>query len=359
MKRLCLTILYVVAAGAAACPSSDSPTAQEPQQDASASIDIQVVADSAAPPLDAAAQDVATVDASATDLSEVPTNPTGEVLTLQIEPFTVQPGKERQVCKTINVPGDAPIDLVKVVSQMQGTSHHFNIYKVIDGTKFDPVSAAEASVRNCSPADAQLAGDAAYIFGSATPERTFETPKGVAIQLEPGQRLILEQHVINFTPSVIEGGVQVELFNAADPEAIDHYADIMWFNNMGIFLPAGQETSLSATCSVPYDVNVIGIMSHFHELGVHFQVDRVADGQVQELVYEDDDWAHPKYQVYQQPPILLRKGDGLRWTCTWFNYRDNIVTFGPDSTNEMCITFALAYPTESKVGAPISCDVFL
>ena len=74
------------------------------------------------------------------------------------------------------------------------------------------------------------------------------------------------------------------------------------------------------------------------------------------MVYEDDDWAHPKYQVYDEP-ILLKKGDGLKWTCTWFNTKSEVVTFGQNSTNEMCITFALAYPTESKVGDPISCDI--
>lgn len=284
-----------------------------------------------------------------------PSNMKGAVVELGIEAFDVASGTERQVCRIINIPGDTGLDLVEITSLMQGTSHHFNVYKVIDDSQFEPVTTAESTVHDCVPGQEQLDGEAAYIFGAAEPARTFATPKGVAIRVEPGQRLILEQHVINYTPNTIQGGVELSLTTAAQPETIEHYADIIWFNWIGIFLPPGKETSSGTTCTVPYDVEVIGLMSHFHERGTHFQVNRFADGATQEVLYEDTDWAHPKYQVYPEP-ISLKAGDGLTWTCTWFNNTDANVSFGQTSNDEMCITFALAYPKNSKSGDPIQCN---
>jgi len=326
----------------------DAPVGSAPIADTSATAD--------APP----SGDTATPGDAATEADTSPTppggrNPVGSSITFTIEPFKVAPGTERQVCKVVNLPVTEPMELVRIRSKMQGLSHHFNLYKVIDDRKLEPASPAEAMVRDCAPANEQLSGDAAYIFGSATRERIFDTPEGVAFHLEPGQRLILEYHALNFTPAEVEAELEVELFHAGEGADIRHHASIMWFANWGFILPPGQETSSTRFCEVPYDVEVFGLMSHFHELGTNFIIEAVtAEGTTQ--VYEDDDWAHPKYGEYW-PPISLRAGEGLRWTCTWFNHRSHVVLPNRDSTDEMCITFAAVYPKSSLSGPPIQCNV--
>lgn len=282
-------------------------------------------------------------------------NPLGASVKLTIEPFEVKPGTERQVCKHINLPADVEVDVVRIHSTMSGTSHHFNLYKVIDGTAFDVVTGKQATVHDCSPASEQLAGDAAYIFGAATPERTFDTPKGVAFHLYPGQKLILEQHVINYTAGPVEGGVDLELFFAAPEATIEHHADILWLANWGFFLPPFSEVSDTALCKMPYDVEIIGVMSHFHELGTHFTVDAWTPEKTTQI-YEDDDWAHPKFEEYF-PPVSLQKGHGLQWTCTWNNTKSKLVMPGKNSTDEMCITFALGYPKNTLSDKPIQCNI--
>lgn len=336
-------------ASIAACAGDDSSpgqvtdTATAPADDTASAPDTEVGADTPTPP------DVVAPGPPGGR------NPVGDAVALGLEPFSVASGTERQVCKTINLPGDEPLDVVRIRAAMAGKSHHFNLYKVIDDKKFEPVTVAEATVRDCAPADEQLSGDAAYLFGSATAERVFDTPEGVAFHLEPGQRLILEQHVINFTPEPMEGGVTLELFEAGADADIRHHADIIWFANWGFLLPPGQETSSTKRCDVPYDVEVFGLMSHFHELGTHFTIETVTE-EGAELVYEDSDWAHPKYAEYW-PPLTLRAGEGLRWTCTWVNTRGHVVGPNKNSTDEMCITFAAAYPKNSLSGDPIQCNV--
>jgi hypothetical protein len=249
-------------------------------------------------------------------------------------------------------------NVVRFEATLRGISHHFNLYKVIDDSAFDPVSEAESTVHDCSPAAEQLRGDAAYMFGSATPERVMESPPGVALNLMPGQRLILEYHAINYTLEPFDASLEIDLVGASPDAVIEHHADIIWFANWGFVLPPGAETSDTASCAVPYDVEVFGLMSHFHELGTYFTVETVIDGQ-SELVYEDDDWAHPAYEGFA-PPMSLAKGDRLRWTCTWNNVREPLGTVFPNkgSKDEMCMVFAAAYPKASLSADPIQCNVF-
>jgi hypothetical protein len=279
--------------------------------------------------------------------------PTGQSLKLEIEAFDVQPGTERQVCKIINLPADKPFDVVRFQSKMVGVSHHFNVYKALTNPT-EPATESERAVHDCEPGSDQLNGDAAYIFGSATPERAVDMPPAVAFHLEPGQRIILEQHVINTSPSVIQGGVSFEIWGPESKAQIEHHADVMWFANWAFFIQPNQETSFTKHCTVPYGVEVFGLMSHTHGLGTHFSIETWKDG-VTDHLYDSTDWKHPIYQQHN-PPFSLAAGEGLEWTCTWTNPTPNIVGPGKNSTDEMCMTFAYAYPTEGMAGDPIQCN---
>jgi len=294
-------------------------------------------------------------DTAPADTGPTSPNPLGERLTFGTEVITVAPGAERQVCKYVNIPAGSAVDVVRVESRMTGKSHHFNLYKVIDGTKLQPVTGNLGQTRDCAPANEQLGGDAAYIYGSATPDRVMETPAGVAFRLEAGQRLILEYHAINYTTEAQTGAVEVDLVLAAPEAVIEHHADIMWLANWSFWLPKDQETSSTKSCAVPYDVELFSLMSHFHELGTHFTIETIIDGATTQ-VYEDDDWAHPKVEVFD-PPLVLKKGDRIRWTCTWFNWREVGVGPNKNSTDEMCMVFAAAYPKDSMAEEPFQCNI--
>ncbi|NUN16148.1 MAG: hypothetical protein HUU55_21180 [Myxococcales bacterium] len=136
---------------------------------------------------------------------------------------------------------------------------------------------------------------------------------------------------------------------------IEHHADILWLANWGFFLPPFMEISDTAMCKMPYDVEIIGIMSHYHKLGTKFTVDAWTPTGTTPI-YEDDDSAHPKFQEYL-PPISLAKGDGIQWTCTWNNTKPKPVGPGKNSTDEICITFALGYPKNTLSFDPIQCNI--
>jgi len=288
-------------------------------------------------------------DADADGDADIPNNPTAETYTLTLDAFDVRPGVERQVCRVVNLPSDGPVDIVSMHATMSGNSHHFNAYKVIGDSS--PVSGAAGEVHDCSPGEEQLSGDAAYFFGSALPERFVHTPAGVAFHFEAGQQIILEQHVINATNDTMQGEVTFELTTATEG-AIEHHADIIWFANWSfIVLPGESETTTH--CTVPYDVEVFGLSSHSHERGEHFSIEKWSGGGTEHL-YDSFNWAEPPY-LELEPTVSLAAGEGLQWTCSWHN-SGGIVIPGRESTNEMCITFAAAYPRNSLSGDPIQCN---
>lgn len=279
-------------------------------------------------------------------------NPLGDRLTLTLDPFDVEANSERQVCIIVNLPTDVPLDVVRFHSSMAGTSHHFNFYKVLGNTT--PVLAGDAKVHDCSPAFEQVSGDAALIFGSGLPETSADTPLGVAFHLLPQQQLILEQHVINTTDDTIQGGVVVDLVAPREGTVIEHHADIMWMANWIFYIPAGEEFSATQHCTVPYDVEVFALSSHTHSLGTHFAIEKWSPTGSTHL-YDSSDWLHP-VRLGLSPTLSLAKGEGLEWTCTWFNSTKNNVGPGQNSTDEMCITFAVAYPKSGLEAAPIQCN---
>jgi hypothetical protein len=286
---------------------------------------------------------------SSSDASPSPDagQPPGTAITLTLEPFSVNAGTERQVCKVVNLPSSTPFDVVRFHSTMGANSHHLNVYKVLNNTS--PVTPADGMIHDCAPASEQLSGNAAYIFGSAIPERVVQTPAGVAFRLAPQQQIILEQHIINATEHPTMGGASFDI--TAATSSISHFADIVWMGYWAIALPAGQTTSATGHCSMPYNITVFGLNSHTHSLGVDFTIAGSTGG----MLYENTDWSHPLYKTFD-PAFQVASGQGFSWTCTWNNTTNHVVTAGRNSTDEMCIAFAYAYPTDTPSANPIQCN---
>jgi hypothetical protein len=89
---------------------------------------------------------------------------------------------------------------------------------------------------------------------------------------------------------------------------------------------------------------------------VHFSIEKWTSGGT-EHIYDSSDWAHPLFMEFGQP-FPVAAGEGLQWTCSYDNTTGAVVTAGQNSTDEMCMTFAYAYPTGSLSAAPYQCNNF-
>jgi hypothetical protein len=260
---------------------------------------------------------------------------------------------ERQVCKVVSLPTSMPFNVVRLHAMMAGPSHHFIAYRRYDSTR--PITAEEATVRDCDPGAEQVAGTAEYLFGSNLPENTVELPSGIAFRLDVGQQIVIEQHMINTTLGVVQGGVVVELHGVPPGQTIEHYATVASLGNWVFAIPPGQQTVDTARCQVPYDLEVFVLLSHAHALLTHFSIDFVtATGTTH--IYDNTDWMHPLY-LWLDPRIPLRGGDSIEWTCTWWNPGFATVYPGKNFVDEMCIARAWVYSATQLEPPPFLCDI--
>jgi hypothetical protein len=90
-------------------------------------------------------------------------------------------------------------------------------------------------------------------------------------------------------------------------------------------------------------MTLIHLATHQHQLGTYAKAELVeTDGVTRTLLVESRDWQHPR-SVWLQGGIHLEKGRKLRVSCTWHNTTDHAVTFGPETTDEMCFAIGFFY----------------
>ena len=83
------------------------------------------------------------------------------------------------------------------------------------------------------------------------------------------------------------------------------------------------------------DVEVLFLASHMHGRGVEFTIQRFDGTDVGEVFYTNDDWHVPRITQFD-PPLVVNKGEGFQWSCTWDNQDDLEVNYGLAASDEMC-----------------------
>jgi hypothetical protein len=123
----------------------------------------------------------------------------------------------------------------------------------------------------------------------------------------------------------------------------------MFFNNLAIYVGPNSPGSAKKTCGVPYDVQLINVVSHMHMFGTNFLA-TTSDGQ---KLYETTDWDEPQPTVFD-PPLTIKAGTQITYECKYQNTTSGILTFGDSAkTNEMCILSGTYFPAPN--GDTISC----
>lgn len=172
-------------------------------------------------------------------------------------------------------------------------------------------------------------------FGSqGEAEGEMHLPDGIAAQMPGNLTVVHEIHFVNTTDQ------EVELYSRVNGWTIppEEVQGGIWGGSVrdeNIHLPAGERTTEWSRCVMNEDVEVLFLASHMHELGVEFTIAPFDGAQTGEVFYTNDDWHDPKIVQYDTP-IVVPAGQGFEWSCTWENDRDQDVTYGLTSQDEMC-----------------------
>jgi len=251
---------------------------------------------------------------------------------------TVGRGEEQFRCLYFQPSADEDIDVVRWQSRYSDGSHHLLVYLT------DLTALPVQGIHDCgADMDESIVGIA---FGAQTTAAETAYPQGVAMHIGAGAVLLLQTHYIDTDLSgPFDATATVNLHYAA-PGSVEQEAGVLFFYTTDFSLAAGVgvESSTSLSCPIPSDIQLLDAFSHMHRRGVGFQAYHVGSAGQGTLIYQTDDWVDPAPARYQ-PPMLVRAGDRVEFSCLFINDRDAVVTEGSSAeSNEMCIFVGSYYP---------------
>ena len=192
--------------------------------------------------------------------------------------------------------------------------------------------------------------DQSFVEGWAPGQAGIIMPPTVGLQLKNGQYR-LELHYNNKTGTAAElDGSGLELCVAKTPRP--NVAAVHEIGSLGITLPPGQKTDVVSECKPTVSkgpVHLIEGHPHMHTKGVHAKtIITRANGKTETM--HDAPFSFQDQRKYPLPEdgsatdILINAGDKITYTCTWQNDTSRVITFGQNTTDEMCFYYVIAWP---------------
>jgi hypothetical protein len=256
-------------------------------------------------------------------------------------PFTVPASSEVFKCQTFANPfGGNDTDIAEYEEHMTEGSHHMFLF-------FSP-GASDGAIQDCPNGGLEFHP---YPFSAQSKDFTLSYPPTVGSRIPGTMGFMLNAHFLNVTTTDFQATLTVTL-HIAPAGSVTQYAGVVFMNNVGISIPPNaQPTTVTASCTVPYAMNVMGSVSHMHNRATGF----VAKSGSQQL-YTTQAWADPVPDMYT-PPVQLASGSPVTWSCTYVNDTTSTLTFGESAqTNVMCIYTMQFYPVADPTNPTISCQ---
>jgi hypothetical protein len=266
----------------------------------------------------------------------------GGGITLTMTPFTVNPGQELFKCQFFKNPFGADVDIKTFENHMAAGSHHMFLFLSTNN--------ADAPLQDCANGGFEFHP---YVFTTQSRDSGLTYPDTVGMAIPGNQGLEIDAHYINTTQQPITATVQTTLYVAPNGSVTQH-AGVIFMNNVGISVPpGGGETSHSASCTLPFQANVLFVGSHMHSRGTDFLA--VEGGNT---LYHTTDWAEPPPMVFS-PPMQIASGTNVQWTCKYTNETNQTLMFGESAaTDVMCILTGQYYPVPTGRNPTYTCMAF-
>jgi Copper type II ascorbate-dependent monooxygenase, C-terminal domain len=282
---------------------------------------------------------------------------------MRASPYVVPGGQDLEWCEYRRLPNKREMLAQSFELRMSYGSHHFVVWAYngteSDDSKFPSKPVLSAGCGGLGPGDFFMPVN---LFGMQTPNGRVKFPTGIAVRLKARQQVWINPHIKNFgTDDVVPEAV----FNLSPARkgSVKHVAESFAIGNVaGVDLPAGGKVTLTSEWAAPQALNIIQVSTHQHALGTYASVEiEQADGTFTR-VFEGKDWEHPgemwthetaPWKDLATPVIRLEQGQRIRWTCKWHNTTSERVTFGTETTNEMCFATGYYYRDDGAPKGPI------
>lgn len=255
---------------------------------------------------------------------------------LHIGPFTIEPGKERELFNYQAIENEEEIYIKGFEIAMRPGTHHFLMHRY-DKNKPDPDVYRDLYTNNGRYRRATLKSleDRIYIFGSQYRFTQYMYPTGVGLKLPARDGIDLNSHYVNNGDKDMTGEVWVNIHTLPESE-VTYVAENLFINNKDFKLPPRRTTTISKTHIFNQQVHIIMLFSHAHKRNEEFRIYITGGPQDGELIYFARDWQHPPL-INFAPPLVLEPGTGIRGEATYKNSSNKTIKFGASEDDEMMI----------------------
>lgn len=201
--------------------------------------------------------------------------------------------------------------------------HHLRLLRVPDDAP------ADGTIIDCTAADVLPIDEAFPVFFPSADEMggiDNRLPEGLASALDEGQRIVLEDHVVNTSGEALWVS-DVLLLEVLPADEVETWVS-PWVAALETFvLPPAQATDASFDCPVAEELSLLFVRGHEHEWGAGVSVDVVDSADEATRLYDSGGWTAawrdlPPTAHFWDEPILVPPGSSLRTSCSWFNDTD-------------------------------------
>ncbi|MDI1475119.1 peptidylglycine alpha-amidating monooxygenase [Polyangium sp. y55x31] len=212
--------------------------------------------------------------------------------------------------------------------------HHMLLYEV--PTAYDTTP---------TPCGAGDSGGGRLVSVWAPGAQALVLPAAAGLPIEGTGHYMIQMHYSNLTQ--LDGQKDQSGFDLCTTTDLrPNDADILAFGTTKINIPAHSELDLSCNLTVPAGfpkLNTFAIGPHMHKLGKVISAEhKPVNGAAVELTHRDP-WSFDD-QSWDAANTTISPGDIITTRCFWQNPGNSNVTFGEDTSSEMCFVFAAYYP---------------
>jgi hypothetical protein len=271
---------------------------------------------------------------------------------LKVDRFIVPPNFEREIFVRRPLNNTEPVYISRIKLKSRSNSHHLVVYDFRSKLILPNMD----EMRDLRNIDNSLnintviqMSNHIFLGGGTDPNSDYLFPEGTALKLPANSSVDLNPHYFNKTKDNLYGENYVNLYTIPESQ-VKNVVNMIDFNNSSFTLPPNQTTVITKDF-FSFDgfvkgsgksVVIVSLTSHTHERGKLFQIKIKGGARDGEVIYEDNDWAHPKVVNYAKP-IILKEGEGLTSVVTYVNNTNKPLGFGLTSEDEMDIIFGYYY----------------
>ena len=317
---------FVLVLGASACSSDpDSSESTAPESTAPESTAPEPTAPEPTAP--EVPDDVASLPAGITVVADD--------MVFKTEEFIVAPGEERFLCYAADAPAAFNAGTISVAPRP--VVHHLLFSKTT--TDVDVLGFAEC----------ETLFKTAWrpIIGSTTAGSSMELPSDSAHVIDVGQRLVAQLHLLNTGDADVTEVFTVRMGRSSieNPRPVGLFV----MGAIDVNLPPLQETVLEGNCTMQADADLFAMMPHMHYLGTSLTLEVGPSEAELQTVFERNPYNFE--DQYMEPfEMVIPAGYHARTRCTFNNTRNETVTFGESSLNEMCFAVGFASGVDGVSG---------